>query len=71
VQLRPRFTSAWRTLAAAAGIADDTDTAAAALAEAKLLQAELSVDWVEKHYPIIRAEDRAIYIKGLRRAGLR
>lgn len=70
VLLRPRFTSAWRSLAASAGIAGDIDSAAAALAETRQLQPELSVAWVEKHHPIVRSEDRAIYIKGLRAAGL-
>ena len=41
-----------------------------ALAEAKRLQPELSADWVEKHHPLVRPEDRAIYIEGLRKAGL-
>lgn len=70
VLLRPRFTSAWRSLAASAGIVGDIDTAAAALAEAKKLQPELSVEWIETHHPIVRPEDRAIYIEGLRKAGL-
>jgi hypothetical protein len=30
----------------------------------------LSLEWVEKYYPIVRPEDRARYIEGLRRAGL-
>ena len=71
VLLRPRFTSAWRSLAAAAGMAGDIDTAAAALTETKQLQPDLSVEWVEKHHPIVRSEDRAIYIEGLRAAGLK
>ena len=71
VLLRPRFTSAWRSLAASAGIVGDLDTAAAALAETRQLQPDLSVEWVEKHHPIVRSEDRAIYIKGLRAAGLK
>ena len=70
VQLRPHFGTAWRTLAAAAGLAGDTVLAAQALAEAKRLQPNLSVDWVEKYQPIVRAEDRAMYIEGLRKAGL-
>jgi TolB-like protein/tetratricopeptide (TPR) repeat protein len=71
VLLRPRFTSAWRSLAAGAGIVGDIDTAASALTKTKQLQPDLSVDWVEKHHPIVRPEDRAIYIEGLRKAGLR
>jgi tetratricopeptide (TPR) repeat protein len=71
VQLRPRFTSAGRTLAASAGVGGDAETAAVALAEARRQQPDLSVDWVERHHPIVRPEDRAIYIEGLQRAGLR
>ena len=70
VQVRPRYTSAWRSLAAGAAMAGDIDAAKTALAEAKRLQPDLSVDWVEEHYPIVRLQDRAIYIEGLRRAGL-
>ncbi len=71
VQLRPRYTSAWRSLAASAGVTGDIHTAAAALAEARRLQPDLSVDWVEEHYPMVRPEHRAVYIAGLRKAGLR
>src|SRR5437773_4851077 len=63
------FRKAWRTLAASAGVAGDIDTAAAALTEARQLQPDLSVAWIEKHHPIVHPEDRAIYIKGLRAAG--
>jgi class 3 adenylate cyclase len=31
----------------------------------------LSIAWVEKYHPIVRESDRAIYIEGLRAAGLR
>jgi adenylate cyclase len=70
VQLRPHFGTAWRTLAAAAGLAGDLDVGVKALFEAKRLQANLSIDWVERYHPIVRAEDRAMYIEGLRKAGL-
>ena len=46
VLLRPRFTSAWRSLAASAGIAGETETATTALAKTRQLQPELSIDWV-------------------------
>jgi hypothetical protein len=55
---------------AAAGKAGHAETATAALAEAKRLQPELFADWVEKHHPLVRPEDRAIYIEGRRKAGL-
>ena len=70
VLLRPRFTSAWRSLAASAGIVGDIDSAAAALAKTRQLQPDLSVEWVEKHHPIVRSQDRGNYIEGLRAAGL-
>ena len=70
VQLRPNFGTAWRTLAAAAGLAGELDTAAEALLQARRLHPGLSVGWVEKYHPIVRAQDRAAYIRGLRAAGL-
>ena len=70
VQLRPHFGTAWRTLAASAGLAGDIDLAAQALTECRRLQPNLSVEWVEKYHPIVQAEDRAMYIEGLRKAGL-
>ena len=70
VQLRPHFGTAWRTFAASAGLSGKLDLAAQALAEAKRLQPGLSIEWVEKYHPIVRPEDRATYIEGLRMAGL-
>jgi hypothetical protein len=62
--------TAWRTLAAAAGLAGDHAAAVRALVEAKRLQPSLSVDWVEKYYLRVRAEHRTLYINGLRTAGV-
>ena len=70
VQLRPHFGTAWRTLAAAAGLAGDLGIAGSALAEAKRLQPSLSIEWVEKYHAIVNENDRATYCDGLRRAGL-
>ncbi len=70
VRLRPHFGSGWRTLAAAASLCGDRDGAVSALAEARRLQPELSIDWVERYHPIVRDADRAVYIEGLRAAGL-
>jgi TolB-like protein/Flp pilus assembly protein TadD len=70
VQLRPNYGTAWRTLTAAAGQAGDLDLARAALLECRRLQPNVSIAWVEQYHPIIRSEDRARYIEGLRRAGL-
>jgi adenylate cyclase len=70
VELRPHFGSAWRTLAAAAGKAGDLAMASRALGEARRLHPGLCIDWVEKWHPIVHTRDRAIYIDGLRAAGL-
>lgn len=70
VNLRPRFTSAWRSLASAAGLLGDLEAGSAALLEAKRLQPDLSADWIEAHSPLVRADDRQRFIEGLRRVGL-
>jgi adenylate cyclase len=70
VQLRPHFGTAWRTLAAAAGLAGEPDVGTKALLEARRLQPNLSIDWIERYHPIVRAEDRSMYIEGLRKVGL-
>jgi TolB-like protein/Flp pilus assembly protein TadD len=70
VQIRPDFGTAWRTLTAAAGLADELEQARMGLVQCKRLQPNLSIDWVEKYHPLIRPDDRAKYIEGLRRAGL-
>ena len=70
VDLHPNFVSAWRTYAASAGMAGLRETAAEALSNAKRLQPSLSIDWVEKYHQIVKTSDRAVYIEGLRAAGL-
>jgi adenylate cyclase len=70
VELRRHMGTAWRTLAAAAGKAGNLDMADRALAEAIRLHPSLSVEWVERYHPIVHERDRAIYIEGLRAAGL-
>jgi adenylate cyclase len=70
VQLRPHFGTAWRTLAAAAGLAGHFDVAAEALVQVKRLQPNVSLEWIEKYHPIVHGKDRAMYIEGLRQAGL-
>ena len=70
VQLRPGYGSAWRTLTAAAGLAGELELARQGLVECKRLQPTLSIEWVEKYYPMVRIEDRSRYIDGLCRAGL-
>jgi tetratricopeptide (TPR) repeat protein len=70
VQLRPHFGTAWRTLAAAAGLAGEIEIGRQALAEVRRLHPAVSVAWIEKYHPIVNAEDRAMYIEGLRKVGL-
>lgn len=70
VQIRPDFGTAWRTFTAAAGLVGDLEQARMGLMQCKRLQPNLSIDWVEKYHPLIRPDDRAKYIEGLRRAGL-
>jgi TolB-like protein len=70
VYLRPRFTSAWRTLASAAALSGDIEAGRSALLEAKRLQPDLSAEWVEAHSPLVRPDDRQRFIGGLRKAGL-
>ena len=69
-ELRPDYFAALTTLAAAAGLAGDVDIARSALAEANRVQPSLSVDWIERYHPLVRPEDRARFIEGLRKAGL-
>jgi TolB-like protein/Tfp pilus assembly protein PilF len=71
VRLRPHFGTAWRSYAAASGMAGDLDHASLAVSEARRLQPNLTLDWVERFHPIVSPEDRAPYVEGLRRAGLR
>jgi Flp pilus assembly protein TadD len=70
VQIRPDIGTAWRTYTAAAGLVGDLEQARMGLMQCKRLQPNLSIDWVEKYHPLIRPDDRAKYIEGLRRAGL-
>jgi tetratricopeptide (TPR) repeat protein len=70
VELRPLYNAPWCTLAAAAALAGDCDTASHALSEAKRQQPSLSIDWIERYHPLVRPEDRARFIEGLRKAGL-
>lgn len=70
VQLRPNFTTAWRSLAAMAGLIGDKPLAETALREVLKMQPTLTLAWVEQYHPLVRAEDRAKYVEGLRLAGL-
>ena len=51
----PPLRDAWRTLAAAAGLAGHFDVAAEALVQIKRLQPNVSLDWIEKYHPIVHS----------------
>jgi adenylate cyclase len=57
-------------LAAVAGLAGDREVAVSALAEAKRLEPDLSIAWIERYHPIVHEKDRGIYGERLRAAGL-
>jgi adenylate cyclase len=71
VEMRPAMETAWRSLAATAGLIGDTDLASAALARALALQPGLSLDWVERYHPLVHRKHREPYLAGLKRAGLK
>jgi adenylate cyclase len=70
VQLKPNFGTAWRSLAAVAGLSGNLALAASALGEARRIQPNLTLDWIERHHPIVQETHRSLYAEGLRRAGL-
>ena len=70
VELRPYFVSAWRTLAACAGMAGEIAIATQAVAQARILQPSLSLEWVETYHSIVFPKDRQRYLEGLRLGGL-
>jgi TolB-like protein len=70
VRQRGDFVGAHRVLTAAAGMAGDRETAAAALAALKRVQPNISLDWIARQMPIRNDADRAHYLEGFRRAGL-
>jgi predicted Zn-dependent protease len=70
VQLKPHFASAWRTMAASAGLAGDVETAREAVAQCRRVQPGLTEDWMRSTHPIVHAEDRERFIAGLKAAGL-
>jgi TolB-like protein len=71
IRLRSDFTGAHRVLTAAAGMAGDADTAAAALAALRRVQPDISIAWIASQMPIKFAPDMQHYLEGFRRAGLK
>jgi Tfp pilus assembly protein PilF len=70
VQLRPHFGTAWRTLSASSGMADELDDGRQALEQARRLHPTLSLDWVRRFLPITHASSMERYLQGLSAVGL-
>lgn len=70
VMLRPYFVTAWRSLAAACGLAGEFDLGRAACARSRDLQPNLSLAWVDEYHPIVQPQHRQLYLEGLRLSGL-
>ncbi|MGB9364604.1 MAG: winged helix-turn-helix domain-containing protein [Xanthobacteraceae bacterium] len=67
---RGDFVGAHRVLASAAGMAGERGIAAAALAELRRAQPNVSLAWIADSMPIKLDADREHYLEGFRRAGL-
>ncbi len=67
---RGDFVGAHRVLTAAAGMSGDPALAASALDGLRRAQPGVSLAWITRELPMLRDEDRAHYLEGLRRAGL-
>ena len=67
---RGDFVGAHRVLTAAAGMSGNPTLAASALEGLRRAQPEVSLGWITRELPMLRDEDRAHYLEGLRRAGM-
>ncbi|KYH02609.1 winged helix-turn-helix domain-containing protein [Bradyrhizobium sp. DOA1] len=68
---RGDFVGAHRVLTAAAGMSGNSALAASALEGLRRAQPGISLAWITRELPMLRDEDRAHYLEGLRRAGMR
>jgi tetratricopeptide (TPR) repeat protein len=68
---RADFVGAHRVLTAAAGMLGDPALTASALEGLRRAQPGISLAWIMSELPMRREEDRAHYLEGLRRAGMR
>ena len=68
---RADFVGAHRVLTAAAGMSGDAQFAASALRGLRRTQPGISLAWLTRELPMLRAEDREHYLEGFRRAGMR
>lgn len=67
---RADFVGAHRVLTAAAGMSGDPALSASALEALRRAQPGISLAWITRELPMLREEDRAHYLEGLRRAGM-
>jgi TolB-like protein len=70
IRQRSDFVGAHRVLTAAAGMAGDTETAAAALQELRRAQPNISLAWIADEMPIMQGGELEHYLEALRHAGL-
>src|SRR6516164_6312698 len=70
IRQRADFVGAHRVLTAAAGMARQTEVAAAALQELRRAQPNISLAWIAKQMPIKQEAEREHYLEAFRRAGL-
>ena len=70
IRQRADFVGAHRVLAAAAGMAGDSDTAATALHELRRVQPNISLAWIANGIPVQQNVERQHYLEGFRRAGI-
>jgi TolB-like protein len=70
IRQRSDFVGAHRVLTAAAGMAGQTEVAAAALQELRRAQPNISLAWIAKEMPIQHDAEREHYLEAFRRAGL-
>jgi tetratricopeptide (TPR) repeat protein len=70
IRLRADYAAAYRVLAAAAGMSEGAQAAAAAVEELCRAQPNISLAWVADRVPFKQDADREHYLEGLRRAGL-
>jgi TolB-like protein/cytochrome c-type biogenesis protein CcmH/NrfG len=70
IRQRGDLTGAYRVLTVAAGMAGQTDVAAAALQELRRAQPNISLAWITNQLPWKLEADREHYLEAFRRAGL-
>jgi TolB-like protein len=70
IRQRGDFVGAHRVLTAAAGMAGDTEIAAAALQELRRAQPNISLAWIADEMPIMQSGELEHYLEAFRRAGV-